>query len=185
MLITRLKKPGEIRLPAGMATVALRCKGCDEVYSPKIEASGLLESLSPDGAAPAVISADIICNPVNVDIFLQKHKGLIDSAGAILVFSCGVGVQTVAGILGGKPVLAGCDTYPLPGHQGLAPLEYDCALCGRCHLNDTAGICPITACAKGLLNGQCGGAKNGMCEVDKGRECGWDLIYKRLGAPDA
>ena len=185
MLIARLKAPEEIRHLAGSKIVALRCKGCDEVCSPGAESSGLLESLSPGGAAPVVLSADIVCNPENVHLFLEKHKDLIGPADALLVLSCGVGVQTVAGMLDGKPVLAACDTYPLPGHQGLAPLEYDCALCGKCHLNDTGGICPITSCAKGLLNGQCGGAKNGMCEVDTDRECGWELIYRRLGAPGA
>jgi electron transport complex protein RnfC len=31
-----------------------------------------------------------------------------------------------------------------------------------------------------LVNGQCGGAKNGMCEVDPEMECGWERIQKRL-----
>jgi len=47
-------------------------------------------------------------------------------------------------------------------------------------LNYTGGICPITSCAKNLLNGPCGGAKNGKCEVNPETDCGWIQIYERL-----
>jgi len=113
---------------------------------------------------------------------VQKHSKYIQSADSILVFSCGVGVQTVARRYPDKQVFAACDTYPLPGWQGLTPPEYDCAQCGECHLNNTGGICPITACSKSLVNGQCGGAKSGKCEVDKDMDCGWERIYRRLEA---
>ena len=79
-----------------------------------------------------------------------------------------------------KKVCACCDTYVLPGFQGVTPLEYDCKQCGECYLNLTGGICPITACSKSLVNGQCGGAKNGKCEVDPNMDCGWERIYQRL-----
>ena len=39
---------------------------------------------------------------------------------------------------------------------------------------------PLTACSKSLVNGQCGGAKAGKCEVDPDMECGWERIYQRL-----
>ena len=77
-------------------------------------------------------------------------------------------------------VCAACDTYPVPGFQGVTPLEYKCDQCGECYLNLTGGICPITACSKSLVNGQCGGSKNGKCEVDSEMECGWERIYRRL-----
>ena len=31
-----------------------------------------------------------------------------------------------------------------------------------------------------LVNGQCGGAKNGKCEVDGDKDCAWEKIYRRL-----
>ena len=111
---------------------------------------------------------------------LKVTKAEIDEADAILVFSCGVGVQTVAARFETKPVYAGCDTQRLPGFQGVTPLEYDCKQCGECYLNETGGICPITACSKSLVNGQCGGSKNGKCEVNPEMECGWERIYRRL-----
>ncbi|MGO8821110.1 MAG: methylenetetrahydrofolate reductase C-terminal domain-containing protein [Desulfomonilaceae bacterium] len=57
-----------------------------------------------------------------------------------------------------------------------------CQECGECVLNETGGICPVTKCAKSLLNGPCGGAENGKCEVDRDRDCAWILIYNRLAA---
>ena len=65
---------------------------------------------------------------------------------------------------------------------GAAMLGIDNILCL------TGGICPITACSKSLINGQCGGAKNGKCEVDPNMDCGWERIYqklKKLGRLDA
>ena len=44
------------------------------------------------------------------------------------------------------------------------------------------GICPATRCAKRLLNGPCGGSRETACEVDDGRPCAWQLIYKRLAS---
>ena len=109
-----------------------------------------------------------------------RNADSIESADAILVLSCGVGVQTVADTFPQKKVFAACDTFPMPGFQGVTPQQYDCGQCGQCYLNLTGGICPITACSKSLINGQCGGAKNGMCEVDPNMECGWERIQKRL-----
>ena len=121
-----------------------------------------------------------MCNPTELTLRLKSCLGLIGEADAVLVLSCGVGVQTVAEYLGAKKVCAACDTYPLPGFQGVTPLEYDCKQCGECYLNLTGGICPITACSKSLVNGQCGGSKDGRCEVDPDMECGWERIYRRL-----
>jgi len=180
MLITQLKSTDEIRSLAGNKTVVISCEGCKEVYFPEIEAAEIMNELLASGIALAVITSDYICNPDNLELYLQKYMDEIDSADTLLVFSCGVGVQSAAERFTGMPIFAGCDTYPLPGHQGLTPLEYDCAQCGECHLNETGGICPVTACSKSLVNGQCGGAKNGYCEVDKDMECGWERIYRRL-----
>ena len=112
--------------------------------------------------------------------FSDLRSKEIDEADCVLVFSCGVGVQTVSGQLESKRVYAACDTYAVPGGQGVTPLEYDCKQCGECYLNLTGGICPLTACSKSLVNGQCGGAKDGKCEVDPNMECGWERIQRRL-----
>lgn len=41
-------------------------------------------------------------------------------------------------------------------------------------------ICPVTKCAKSLVNGPCGGAKNGKCEVNPENDCAWIMIYNKL-----
>ena len=53
-------------------------------------------------------------------------------------------------------------------------------MCGDCVLDKTAGICPVTTCPKGLLNGPCGGMWDGKCEVLADRECTHVQIKQRL-----
>ena len=180
MLITQMKDREAIRsLVTGKAFI-INCHGCKEVYFPEAEADAFQKELQEAGCVTGMITTDYICNPENMKLRLEKHMEAIRAADVVLVFSCGVGVQTVAEYLADKKVCAACDTYALPGFQGVTPLEYDCRQCGECYLNLTGGICPITACSKALVNGQCGGAKNGMCEVDPNMECGWERIQRRL-----
>ena len=157
----------------------LVCHGCKEIRFPEKEADALIAELTAEGIVVGTLVTDYICNAENLKLRLQKQPA-IENADTILVLSCGVGVQTVADQFPTKRVCAGCDTYALPGFQGVTPLEHNCRQCGQCFLNLTGGICPLTACSKGLVNGQCGGAKNGKCEVDPDMECGWERIQKRL-----
>lgn len=181
MLITQLKaKETIVSLVDGKKVFIINCQGCKEVHFPEKEAVELQKELAADGRLTGAITTDYICNPENMKLRLQKHMSKIEEADVVLVLSCGVGVQTVAEYLEGKKVCAACDTYPLPGFQGVTPLEYKCDQCGECYLNLTGGICPITACSKSLVNGQCGGSKDGKCEVDSSMECGWERIYRRL-----
>ena len=178
MLITELKSPEVLSELAKGKVFVVCCRGCKEVRFPEKEAEQLILSLGD--RVTGVLTTDYICNTDNLPLRLTKHAAAIDEADTLLVLSCGVGVQTVASHLENKRVCAGCDTYALPGNQGVTPLEHDCGQCGQCYLNITGGICPITACSKSLINGQCGGAKNGKCEVDPNMDCGWERIYRRL-----
>ena len=181
MLITELKeKEAILSLADGKKVFIINCHGCREVYFPLEEAEALQKEMESAGRVTGSITTDYICNPENMKLRLEKNMAKIEAADAVLVFSCGVGVQTISEYLEDKPVYAACDTYPQPGFQGVTPLEYDCDQCGECYLNITGGICPITACSKSLINGQCGGSKNGKCEVDSEMECGWERIYRRL-----
>ena len=177
MLITEMKAKETLQALATGKVFIINCHGCKEVYFPEAEAEAFRKELAN---VTGIITTDYICNPDNLKIRLSKHQAAIDEAETVLVFSCGVGVQTVAELLGNKKVIAACDTYALPGFQGVTPLEYDCRQCGECYLNLTGGICPLTACSKSLVNGQCGGSKDGKCEVDPAMECGWERIYRRL-----
>ena len=180
MLITELKAKETILSLATGKVFIINCHGCREIYFPEKEADALQKELMDAGKVTGIITTDYICNPDNLKLRLEKHTAAIEAADTVLVFSCGVGVQTVSEYLEGKKVCAACDTYALPGFQGVTPLEHDCRQCGECYLNLTGGICPITACSKSLVNGQCGGAKDGKCEVDPSMECGWERIYRKL-----
>ena len=180
MLITELKSKETIASLVSGKVFIINCHGCKEVHFPEQEAAELQKELMAAGAVTGVITTDYICNPENLKLRLSKYASQIEAADMVLVLSCGGGVQTVSEYLEGKKVCAACDTYALPGFQGVTPLEYDCKQCGECYLNLTGGICPITACSKSLVNGQCGGSKNGKCEVDPNMECGWERIYRRL-----
>ena len=180
MLITELKSKETILSLINGKVFIINSHGCKEVRFPEKEADELQKELVAGGNVTGIITTDYICNPDNMKLRLSKHAAAIEAADTVLVFSCGVGVQTVAEHFPNKRVCAACDTYALPGFQGVTPLEYDCKQCGECYLNLTGGICPITACSKSLVNGQCGGAKDGKCEVDPNMECGWERIYRRL-----
>ena len=180
MLITELKSKDTILSLTDGKVFILNCHGCKEIRFPEAEADALQKELVEAGKVTGILTTDYICNDENLKLRLERHLKAIEEADAVLVFSCGVGVQTVSSLLEGKRVYACCDTYALPGFQGVTPLEHDCGQCGQCYLNLTGGICPITACSKSLLNGQCGGAKDGKCEVDPNMECGWERIQRRL-----
>ena len=182
MLITELKNKETILSAISGKVFLLTCHGCKEIRFPEAEANALQKEMAEGGIVTGSFTTDYICNADNLKLRLEKFAAQIEAADTILVFSCGVGVQTVAELYPAKRVCAACDTYALPGFQGVTPLQYDCKQCGECVLNLTGGICPITACSKSLVNGQCGGAKNGKCEVDPDMECGWERIYQRLKA---
>ncbi len=180
MLITELKNNDMIKSQLCGKVFVLICHGCKEIRFPEHEADALVKELADAGLLTGSLTTDYICNEENLQLRLRGYLGQIEAADTILVLSCGVGVQTVASMFEDKRVIAGCDTYRLPGFQGVTPLEHDCQQCGQCYLNLTGGICPITACSKSLVNGQCGGAKDGKCEVDPNMECGWERIYRKL-----
>jgi ferredoxin len=112
--------------------------------------------------------------------FLELLAGRTDDVDAVLSLGCGIGVQAVAEWLPYLPVLPGVNTSFMGMTQETGIWDERCAACGECRLDDTAGICPITRCTKGILNGPCAGTKNGKCEANKDMDCAWILIYQRL-----
>jgi electron transport complex protein RnfC len=120
---------------------------------------------------------DFLCNKIQTE---RKIKDMIpEDTEHVLVVSCGLGIQTVAD-LAGKPVYAASNSLNYTGHHGMALTKKSCDACAQCYLNITGGVCPIVDCSKSLVNGQCGGAKNGKCEVDGSKDCAWEKIYRRL-----
>ena len=182
MLITRLKAEETITSLCSGKVFIINCHGCKEVGFPEKEAEALQKKLAETCTVLGTLTTDYVCNPDELALRLRGVAAKIAEADAVLVFSCGVGVQTISEVLSDQPVYACCDTIELPGYQGVTPLEHDCDQCGQCFLNLTGGICPITACSKSLVNGPCGGTKNGKCEVNPAMDCGWERIIQRLKA---
>jgi ferredoxin len=112
--------------------------------------------------------------------FLEPLADRVKDIDAILSLGCGIGVQAIAERFPDVPVLPGVNTSFMGMAKEWGVWDERCAACGDCRLDDTAGICPITRCTKGILNGPCAGAKNGKCEANKDMDCAWVLIYKRL-----
>ena len=114
--------------------------------------------------------------------FIQELAPAAERNAAILSFGCGAGVQAIAERFPEKPVYAALDTQFLGILEEQAVWTEKCLGCGSCVLSDFGGICPITRCAKRLLNGPCGGSTEERCEVSPDRPCAWQLIYRRLKA---
>ncbi len=121
------------------------------------------------------------CVASQVRIAAARNKKAMREADAILVMACGLGVQSVReNDREGKIAHTGCDTLFMGEVDKDGAFLERCSACGECILEETGGICAITRCPKGLINGPCGGTDKGKCEVDKDRDCVWTLIYKAL-----
>lgn len=126
------------------------------------------------------VVADTACMRGEVRKKAAEFAEQIDAADGVLVLACGTGVQTI-GDLTGKSTHTGVDALFIGETVRQGKYIEKCSACGQCILEDTGGICPVTRCSKGLLNGPCGGySEDGKCEVDPEKDCAWILIYERL-----
>ncbi|MEW6540089.1 MAG: methylenetetrahydrofolate reductase C-terminal domain-containing protein [Bacillota bacterium] len=112
--------------------------------------------------------------------FVAELAPAVARAEAVLTLGCGVGAQFLAEHYPGVPVLPGVNTRFAGGLAAPGVWEERCRLCGDCVLYLTGGVCPRTRCAKGIMNGPCGGAAGGLCEVGNATPCAWLLIWERL-----
>ncbi len=116
------------------------------------------------------------CDPEFLSLLTDK----VAEVDAVLSLGCGIGVQAIVERFPDLPVLPGVNTFFMGMAKDWGIWDERCAACGECRLEDTGGICPITRCTKGILNGPCAGVKNGKCEANKDMDCAWVMIYKRL-----
>jgi len=114
--------------------------------------------------------------------FITPLDELVGAADAVISLACGVGVQYLAERYPEKWVVPAQDTLFAGGSTEHGRWDEKCGLCGDCILHRTGGICPVSRCAKSILNGPCGGSQNGRCEVDKDVACAWQLIYDHMKA---
>jgi len=176
--IKQLLAPYKKVLVAGCGTCVTVCWAGGEKEVAML-ASQLRLAGSAEGKGISVLEAtvDRQCEREMV----AEIKDKVAEVDAVISLACGSGVQTMAEMFEDKPVLPGVNTtfIGMPETEGLW-VEM-CGACGDCFLDRTGGVCPVVRCAKGLLNGPCGGTrKGGKCEIDPDKDCAWVLIYRRL-----
>lgn len=153
--------------------VTLTCTGGEpEVQAMRKNLSGKGKLITGHTVVP------VACDNLTSDM-LQEVGPQIDQADVLLVMTCAYGVQTIAGQLR-KMVVPALDTLFIGKESALGEFNEICTQCGNCIIGETGGICPVTSCHKGLVNGPCGGTNNGKCEIDSAKDCVWTLIYNRL-----
>jgi len=116
--------------------------------------------------------------------FLDELEDTIGKYDALLSMACGAGIQFLAERYPEIPVLPAVNTTFIGVNKDVGWYEERCRGCGDCVLDRTAGICPVTMCAKGLFNGPCGGTNQGSCEINKDQPCAWFMIHERLAKQD-
>jgi len=156
----------------GTCTTMTKTGGIDQV----LEMKDLLQELGKRVSGWTVIS--IACDEMT-EVAMKENSRAIEDASCILAMTCALGVHRISLYID-RPVIPALDTLFIGVEDTPGYFREVCAQCGQCVLGETAGICPITACHKGLVNGPCGGTNNGKCEVDPEKDCAWTLIYERL-----
>jgi ferredoxin len=185
MLVSELKPWEEILgyLNGENKIFIVGCKGCAEVCQTGGEPQVLEMKQKLERAGKTVTGCtviDFLCDKALIKLRLKNREDEVMAADSLLVMTCGIGVQATAAVVD-KVTHPACNTLNLGGARGEWRGSERCRECGDCLLDITGGICPLTACSKSLINGSCGGAKDGKCEVEPDiRDCGWHLIYQRL-----
>jgi ferredoxin len=149
------------------------------------ELKSMKEALEAEGKkVTGTFVAKTGCQVLGTKVELKPFKDALTGTDCILVMSCGAGTQTAVDLFQDKPVYPTNDSLFLGNMTRMQMFDERCSLCGKCILDKTGGICPVTACPKGLLNGPCGGTNEGKCEVSPDVECAWVRIYNRLNRID-
>ena len=183
MLVAGMKSYDEIKscLNGRRSVLVAGCGGCVSLcHSGGLrETQELAARLREDTALKVIsITVERQCDDESVPELDRVIKGV----DAVLSLGCGAGVQLVAERYPAIRVYPGLNTRFTGTSHGRNVFIERCRSCGSCRLGSTAGICPVTMCAKGLQNGPCGGSENGKCETGDGRDCAWCMIIERMKA---
>ncbi|MEJ5375542.1 MAG: methylenetetrahydrofolate reductase C-terminal domain-containing protein [bacterium] len=124
------------------------------------------------------IVVPVACDEISHEA-MEQVSDQISQSQAVLILACAFGVQTLGRQIQ-IPAIPALDTLFIGKERGVGLFEEICTQCGDCILGETGGICPVTSCHKGLVNGPCGGTREGKCEIDPDKDCAWTVIYQRL-----
>jgi len=165
MITLRLKDIDELKSKGGDKNLLIQCSFCPTWNLSREDIDKVANELGAE-----VKKIGTLCNRPKIEVNPSGYD-------AVFVLGCGAGVQVVAEELNCS-VIPAADTTGV-GVKDNNGIEVYCRACGNCILDLTGGVCPITRCAKSLLNGPCGGVHDGLCEVDD-RPCGWILILNKM-----
>ncbi len=181
--ITQQKSIEEIeRLTNGLGRIfIIGCGTCVTLTrtggAPEVEA--MRQQLTEKGkVVTGTTVVPVACDNLTIDM-LREFQNPLKQADGLLIMTCAFGVQTIAHQIP-KMVIPALDTLFVGKETGAGEFNEICVQCGTCIIGETGGICPVTTCHKGLVNGPCGGTNNGKCEIDSDKDCAWTLIYNRL-----
>ncbi|OYT53813.1 MAG: hypothetical protein B6U72_04745 [Candidatus Altiarchaeales archaeon ex4484_2] len=165
MITLKIKDLDKLKKKVGKNNLLITCSNCPYWNYPRETVDEIADKLNA-----GIYNVDEICGREDITIDVVDYD-------SVLVFSCGAGTQIISKILDTEAIPV-ADTHPVGAKFGETIQTY-CQACGNCILDQTAGLCPITRCPKGLLNGPCGGMQKGMCETGE-QPCIWALIFQRM-----
>ncbi len=171
----------------GARVFVLGCGDCatQEGFGGAAECLELEQALEAEGvevvghAVPP--EGDGICDPRVARVTLSDAEEALTRADLIVLLACPQGLPAVEGATD-VPVIMGTQVVVGGPTGGGAQKVSECHFCEQCIAELTGGLCPYSFCPKHLINGPCGGAQGGRCEVIPERPCVWELIHRRLKA---
>lgn len=186
MIVTKRKSMSEIQSALGekRKLFFVGCGACAEQCQTggPVDLKRAVEEFQDAGySVVGSVCVEETCYIQRVRLRLAENADALEEAEAVVVFSCGAGVQAVAEQID-KRVVAALDSTFMGTVRRVGIFDEQCSLCGECILNFTGGLCPVTRCPKGIVNGPCGGGEGEMCEVDETKKCVWLEIYNKLKA---
>ena len=187
MIVTTQKPLDELLgfiSPYGSDILVAGCDGCTQPTRGVKEAETLAQLLELGGRSGGknfTFKTMTVAKQCDDYLVNDVVKPELDGVAAVLSLACGIGVGTLAQLFPEVPVFPAQNTHFMGAEsREESILQEMCGGCGECRLGLTGGVCPVVRCSKGLLNGQCGGSKNGKCELSPDKDCGWVLIYEAL-----
>jgi ferredoxin len=187
MIIAERKPMEEIRsfVKGARKILLVGCRGCVTVCNAggakevEILASLLRLDSAKEGEGLTVdeLTLERQCDPE----YIEELSGLMDRRyDAVLSMACPIGPQFVSRRYPQERVFPALNSCFLGGAMAHGVWAEHCQACGDCVIHLFGGLCPISRCAKSLLNGPCGGSSGGKCEVSKETDCVWQLIVERI-----
>lgn len=186
MIVAELKPIAEIRKLVDRYSSIL-VVGCDSCVAEcasggsretMLLAAALELSFKTDNKSP-IITANCLDRQC-VNDFIDRIAHQAPEHEAVLSLGCGAGVQALARVYPDKPIIPALNTLFIGETEMTGVWQENCLGCGQCKLAYFGAVCPVTRCSKRLMNGPCGGSKDGRCEVAPEISCGWDMIIRRL-----